>query len=69
MTPARLLTVAEVAEILRVSRAHVYSVKHQIGYVKFGRAVRFDGEAVQRFISSHARSEPERIGKISVRDL
>jgi excisionase family DNA binding protein len=68
-TVAQLLTVDEVAGILRVSRSYVYEQKHRIGYVKLGRQVRFCRDALDRFIAGHSRSTPERIGRISVRDL
>jgi excisionase family DNA binding protein len=64
-----LLTVEEVAEILRVSRSYVYEQKHRIGYVKLGRQVRFSRSDLDRFIAGHSRSTSERIGRISVRDL
>jgi excisionase family DNA binding protein len=67
--PLALLTVDEVAEILRVSRTYVYEQKHRIGFVRLGRQIRFMRDALDRFIASHSQSVPQRIGKISVRDL
>jgi excisionase family DNA binding protein len=67
--PLALLTVDEVAEILRVSRTYVYEQKHRIGFVRLGRQIRFMRDALDRFIVSHSQSVPQRIGKISVRDL
>ena len=49
MTPA-LLTVPELASLLRVSRAQVYLLKERIGYVRLGKGIRFETTAVQAFI-------------------
>ena len=65
----RLLTVEEVAEALALSRAQVYLIKHRIGFVKFGRTVRFDPGRVRAFIDSHRQGEPEAIRAIDVRRL
>ncbi len=67
--PARLLTVPEVADILRASRAQVYLIKHEIGFIQLGRTVRFDPARVQSFIDAHRQGEPERIRGINVRRL
>jgi excisionase family DNA binding protein len=67
--PPRLLTVPEVAEILRVSRDYVYSVQHRIGRVRLGRAVRFRLEDVERFIRSQAENTPMEISRLDVRKL
>ena len=55
-----LLTVAEVAEYLRVSTASVY--KHasgaslpQIPSVKMGKSVRFEREAIEQFVRAWRR--------------
>lgn len=44
-----LLTVEEVADLLKVSRAWVYENKHRIGFARIG-GVRFEPEAVREFI-------------------
>jgi excisionase family DNA binding protein len=49
MTPA-LLTVPELASLLRVSRAQVYVLKDRIGYVRWGRGIRFEPDAVHAFL-------------------
>ena len=64
-----LLTADEVAAILRVSRAHVYAIRHRVGYVQLGRALRFKLEDVERFIASQARGTAASIASISVRAL
>jgi excisionase family DNA binding protein len=47
----KLLTVDEVADILRVSRRTVYDLKRKIGYCRIGGAIRFREEDVEAFIS------------------
>ena len=49
MTPP-LLTVPELASLLRVSRAQVYVLKDRIGYVRVGKGIRFEASAVQAFV-------------------
>jgi hypothetical protein len=50
-----LLTAAEVAEILRVSRAQAYLLKDLIGYVRVGRAIRFEQDAVFAYVQGARR--------------
>lgn len=52
-----LLSPAEVAARLGLSRAHVYTMATagKIRSIKFGRAVRFDPKDVERFIREHRR--------------
>ena len=38
----KLLTVADVAEMLRLSRSKVYALKEEIGHYKVGSTIRFD---------------------------
>lgn len=64
-----LLTVPEVAALLRVSRDYVYGAKHRIGYVHLGRAIRFRREDVERFIRSNRESTPDAIARIDLRKL
>ncbi len=49
----RLLTVAEVASMLKLSRSKVYEVKEDIGCYKLGGAVRFRTEDVLRYLDDH----------------
>lgn len=66
---APLLTVADVAATLKVSRDYVYAVKHRIGVVRLGRAVRFRPEDVERFIQTQAENTPMEIARLNVRKL
>ena len=51
-----LLTVADVAGILRVSRAQAYLLKDRIGYVTVGtRSVRFEPDAVFAYVAAQRR--------------
>lgn len=52
-----LLSPAEVARLLGLSRAHVYTLaaSGQLPSVKFGRAVRFDRRDVEEFVREHRR--------------
>lgn len=50
-----LLTASEVAAILRVSRAAAYLLKDRIGYVRVGRSVRFEPDAVFAFVQGQRR--------------
>jgi excisionase family DNA binding protein len=52
-----LLSPAEVAARLGLSRPHVYTLATAgaIRSIKFGRAVRFDPKDVERFIRDHRR--------------
>ena len=55
-----LLSPAEVAERLGLSRPHVYTLAAagKIRSIKFGKAVRFDPKDVERFIREHRREAP-----------
>jgi excisionase family DNA binding protein len=57
VAPDQLLTVAEVAEILRVSEGWVYTNKGRIGFVRTG-GVRFEPDAVRRYIESQRCAVP-----------
>ena len=52
-----LLSPADVAARLGLSRAHIYTLAAagNIRSIKFGRAVRFDPKDVERFIREHRR--------------
>jgi excisionase family DNA binding protein len=52
-----LLSPADVAERLGLSRPHIYTLAAagKIRSIKFGRAVRFDPKDVERFIRDHRR--------------
>jgi len=45
-----LLTVAEVARLLQLSRSKVYDLKEKIGFYKLGGAVRFRREDIAQFV-------------------
>lgn len=53
----QLVSPAEVAARLGLSRPHVYTLAAagKIRSIKFGRAVRFDPKDVERFIREHRR--------------
>jgi excisionase family DNA binding protein len=53
----QLLSPADVAARLGLSRPHVYTLAAagKIRSIKFGRAVRFDPKDVERFIRDHRR--------------
>jgi excisionase family DNA binding protein len=59
-TMRTLLSPAEVAARLGLSRPHVYTLAAagKIRSIKFGRAVRFDPKDVERFIREHRRETP-----------
>lgn len=52
MMPGKLLTVAELAESLNVSRGKVYELKEEIGFVRIGGAIRFDADTVESYLAS-----------------
>lgn len=57
LSDVRFLTVAEVAELMRVSKMTVYRMVHagQLPAVKFGRSYRVPESAVQEAIDGAAR--------------
>lgn len=68
----RLLTASDVAAALKVSKAYVYLQKHRIGFVRFGRVVRFQPAALERFIATRTENIPAAIASIDLgerRDL
>jgi excisionase family DNA binding protein len=64
-----LLTADELAELLRLSRAQVYALKHEIGFVRLGRSIRFDQSSVDAFLSRHREGDSQTIARIDVRAL
>ena len=60
-TAVNLLTPEAVARQLSMSLSWVYTHKHQIGYVKFGKSIRFEPDAVAAYASACQRS-PEHEG-------
>ena len=53
-----LLRPEEVAKWLGMSPSWVYSNKHQIGFIQFGKAVRFEHEAVEEYARG-CRRDPQ----------
>lgn len=55
MEPQKLLTVHEVAKILSTKVGTLYNWVHQkrIEHIKVGRLVRFEPEAIKRFIDEN----------------
>lgn len=55
-----LMTVAEVAEAMRVSKMTVYRLVHsgEMGSVRIGRSYRIPESALERYISSTNPQEP-----------
>jgi len=54
-----LLSPGKVAELLGLSKPHVYTLAKggELPSVKFGRAVRFEASAVEAFIREHRRGK------------
>jgi len=54
LSEVRFLTVAEVAELMRVSKMTVYRLVHsgQLGAVRVGRSFRVPEQAVQEYLRS-----------------
>lgn len=55
LSEARFLTVAEVADMMRVSRMTVYRMVHSgdLPAIRFGRSFRVPESAVQRAMANH----------------
>jgi excisionase family DNA binding protein len=60
LTDARFLTVAEVADMMRVSRMTVYRLVHSgdLPAIRFGRSFRVPESAVQMAMSNHVAVIP-----------
>ena len=59
-----LITVAELARRLKLSRSKVYDLKDKITYLKVGGSIRFTEEAVMEFLEGckvERNGEPKRI--------
>lgn len=72
----QLLTVKELAEVLRVHTQTIYEwmVNGKIPYIKLGRAVRFDPEAINQWLSEEGESNQntarvEEEGLFTVKEL
>ncbi|AWB85455.1 helix-turn-helix domain-containing protein [Mycetocola zhujimingii] len=55
----RFLTVAEVADMMRVSRMTVYRMVHagELPAIRFGRSFRVPESAVEQVVGSHVASQ------------
>jgi excisionase family DNA binding protein len=60
LNDARFLTVAEVADMMRVSRMTVYRLVHsgELPAIRFGRSFRVPESAVQTALSAHVADVP-----------
>jgi excisionase family DNA binding protein len=60
LSDARFLTVAEVADMMRVSRMTVYRLVHsgELPAIRFGRSFRVPESAVQTALSTHVADVP-----------
>jgi excisionase family DNA binding protein len=57
-TASRLLTIAEAAEALRISRSSVYRLfdSGQLGWVQIGASRRVTTTEIERFIAAHTEA-------------
>jgi excisionase family DNA binding protein len=57
-TPSRLLTIAEAAAALRISRSSVYRLfdSGQLGWVQIGASRRVAAAEIDRFITAHTEA-------------
>lgn len=57
-----LLTVAQVAELLGVSRSHVRNLAHggTLGFYRVGLRIQFDTEEVARYLAAARNAAPPR---------
>ena len=51
-----LLTVEELAGVLKVKKTWVYDHLHQIPHVRLGRYVRFESSAVEQFVQRQRKN-------------
>ncbi|WP_427019322.1 helix-turn-helix domain-containing protein (plasmid) [Pseudarthrobacter sp. P1] len=61
-TPSNFLTIAEVADAIRLSKMTVYRLvqSHEIAAVRFGRQYRVPEEAVEEYIQRSTLADDER---------
>jgi excisionase family DNA binding protein len=57
-TPSRLLTIAEAADALRISRSSVYRLfdAGQLAWVQIGASRRVTSTEIERFIAAHTEA-------------
>lgn len=57
--PQKYLTVNEVADLLQVSKSHLFTQVRQgkIPAIRLGRAIRFDPEALQTWLQGRSTQE------------
>ena len=64
----RLLTIQEAADYLGISRASLagrgWRIKNRLPAIKVGRSVRFDKEALERWIERHRERLPRSVGEM-----
>lgn len=59
----KFLTVEDVAEMLQVTRTTIYNLKKKgLPFIKLGKNIRFDEEAVVEWVKSNTVTETE-VGK------
>lgn len=64
-----LITVDELARMLKLSRSKVYDLKEKIGYLKVGGSVRFTEEDVLRYldgckVEGNGKRRRARVGRL-----
>jgi excisionase family DNA binding protein len=61
MVPSHLLTARETAKMLSISERtlHTHTKSGDIKAVRFGRAVRYDPDAVKQWIEQHSKKAGE----------
>ena len=64
LSDVRFLTVAEVAEMMRVSKMTVYRLVHagELPAIRFGRSFRVPESAVEAAIGTHLSDEGSAVG-------
>ena len=60
----KFLTVEDVAEMLQVTRTTIYNLKKKgLPFIKLGKNIRFDEEAVVEWVKSNTVTESSEDGK------